>query len=541
MKTKLISFLLLIAVFPVLFSCKDDLEELNSDPNGFTTASDGSLLNGVIESLVLSGNEQFYIFNEILYKETQLAALTKSAWGNASIGIEDVWGNYYGTLTEIRELERRFNDKPGETPGLNNMKAIVKILLAYKTFKVTDYFGDIPFTQAGYGFQSLEYLHPKYDTQKSIYYTLLDDLKWANDSINISDVGEPFATFAIFDKLFNGNMLKWKKFANSLRLRYAMRMSEKEPQRAGDIIRDILDNDLPVLKGYDLASAVLESACLFPAATGFKNSSLNWSFREHNNLRMGSNIWHILSAHDSTNGSGIFDPRCFIYFEGNKDDKWIAYPQIPSASTPASGGIPYGGHRDDEANFFFKGDCYFSPFNYFIVRDEDYMPIILMTGAEVHFIKAEAYFRGIGVAVDKDKASIEYMNGLNASVDWWKMIASTLKLPVSGLKFSDKVVIPSNINAASVLSHYGFWNAASEEQKLEFIYLQRWLDAFRQPSEAYAEARRTMKTPREGDPIRHFRLPYPQSEVTYNSANWNAAVQSQGGDAPEVKIWWIPD
>ncbi len=59
-------------------------------------------------------------------------------------------------------------------------------------------------------------------------------------------MAEPFVTFKAFDKLFNGDMLNWKKLANSLRLRYALRMSEKEPQVAGLVISDVIENNKPV-------------------------------------------------------------------------------------------------------------------------------------------------------------------------------------------------------------------------------------------------------------------------------------------------------
>jgi hypothetical protein len=153
---------------------------------------------------------------------------------------------------------------------------------------------------------------------------------------------------------------------------------------------------------------------------------------------------------------------------------------------------------------------------------------------------AEAYFRGIGVAEDKMAADIEYMNGINASVEWWMNLSTRLRLPISGVTFQSKITIPSNLKAASVLMHFGSWIATSEEEKLQFIYTQRWLDAFRQPWEAYAEARRTGMTPREGDPINHFRMPYPPSESQYNLANMNAAIAAQGGDNPQVKLWWVP-
>jgi len=533
--------LLLLVLTTIIVSCKKNFDEINTDPHGFTTASDGSLFNSIVQSLILTGDEQMYINNEILYKQTQQAALTKEAWGNFTLGTEAMWKNYYLTLPNFRELESRFDAMPVTGESMN-MKAMLKIMLAYKTFKMTDVFGDMPFSKAGFGFQTLDYLQPPFDSQESIYLFLLDDLKWCDEHIDVSAVTtEPFPTFAAFDRLFLGDMEKWQKLANSLRLRYAMRMSEKEPDLTGEIIRDIVDNHRPLILGFDFITYVGESACLWPAAMGFKNESLNWSFREHQNLRMGSNVWHQLSRHDSTDGSGIFDPRAFIFFEGNNLNKWVAYPQIPDASTPPSGGIPYGAHRDGAGSFSIKGEgCIYSPFDYFIVRDEDFMPIPLFLGAETHFILAEAYFRGIGLPVDHAQADIEYMNGINASVVWWMEVAGNSKLPLSGLKFSDMVTIPENLNAASVLTVFGSWNASSDEEKLEFIYTQRWLDAFRQPWEAYALARRTGKTPREGEAIHHYRLPYPPSEVEYNSANWAAAVNNQGGgDTPEYKIWWI--
>lgn len=532
-----------LIILPLLFtlaSCTKDFEEINTNPQGFTTASDGSLFNGVIESLVLTGNEQFYINNEILYKQTQLAALTKEAWGNYTIGTEALWENYFKILPSVRELEKRF-DEAEPSASITNMKAMLNIVFAYKTLKMTDLFGDMPVSKAGYGFQSLEDLHPKYDTQRDIYLSMLDKLKVADSLINDTAVQvEPFLSFKSFDKLFKGDLSMWRKFANSLRLRYAMRMVNRDPEIAGNIISDIIGNNRPVLLGYDFTSPVLESACLWPAAAGFKNESLNWSFREHNNLRMGTNLWHQLSANDNADGSGIFDPRAYIFFEPDGNNLWTPYPQLPDNTTPSSGGVPYGEHRDDAGNFNIKGEnCIYSPFNYFLIRDQDYMSIIFITGAEVHFIKAEAYFRGIGVAQDRDMADIEYMNGINASVEWWRKVAESSQLPLSGLKFRDMVSIPQNLNAAKVLMHFGSWNATTDEEFLGFIYTQCWIDMFRQPWDAYALARRTGMTPREGDALNHFRMPYPPSEKQYNTENCNEAISRQGGDSPQSKLWWV--
>ena len=167
-------------------------------------------------------------------------------------------------------------------------------------------------------------------------------------------------------------------------------------------------------------------------------------------------------------------------------------------------------------------------------------PFPIITGAEIHFILAEAYFRGIGLAQDPDQADVEYMNGINTSIEWWTNVADNSKLPSSGLTFPSQIQIPSNLGSFSVLNVFGSWNATTDEEKLAFIYTQRWLDAFRQPMEAYALSRRTGMTPREGAPINHYRLPYPPSEVEYNTSNWADAVANQGGDTPETKLWWIP-
>lgn len=537
------SFLVLILLSVILnISCTKDFEDTNKNPASFTTASDGSLLNDVISSLQLGWNEQFYINNEILYKQTQMASLFKEAWGNSTIGTEEIWANYYKNMPNIRELQRRFaNATP--SPALNNMNAMVKILLAYKTFKVTDMFGDIPYFDAGYGFMDVSKLRPKFDSQRNIYLSLLDELKWADENIDPAATGEPFASFKSFDKLFFGDISKWRKFANSLRLRYAMRMSEKEPVIAGQIIADIINNDKPVLVGCNFSGAVLEAAAIYPYLCGYKNEGKIWSFREHRSLRMGSNMWHQLSSHDSTNGSGIFDPRAYLFFDTNGDNKWVPYPQIPNGSTPAESGVPYNEQRNTIGGYAIKGNslnpCLFSPFNYFLISDEDYVPDLLMTGAEVHFIKAEAYMRGIGVAQDEGNASNEYLSGIQASLTFWRNTLSKTSLFIDGTKFDTLVKIPSYLTLTYLQNKIGFWNFTTAEEKLKMIYTQEWIDFFRQPAESYALVRRAFgKLPREGSPLQYFRFVIPPSEVAYNQANWISTYSSQG-DLTTTKVWWM--
>ena len=76
-------------------------------------------------------------------------------------------------------------------------------------------------------------------------------------------------------------------------------------------------------------------------------------------------------------------------------------------------------------------------------------------------------------------------------------------------------------------------------QLLEKVYAQRWIDAFRQPWEAYALTRRTQLTPVEGERAIHYRIEYPASEAENNPENWSDQIAKMGGDSEQVKVWWI--
>lgn len=526
MKYKIHTF----AIILFLASCTKDFEDTNRNPYFPTQTDIGPLLNTVIESLKLGWNEQFYLHNENIYGVTQLAAKTGVGFDNPNIGTEEVWGNYYKALAHIRAIEQKLTElNVTDETALDNVRAQLKVLMAYKTFRVTDMFGDMPFFDAGKGFESLEYLRPKFDTQEAIYKHLLEELKWVEDHINldlnpVTPTGVPYESLGQFDNLFNGNMLLWKKFANSLRLRHAMRMVEKDPAFATPIIQEIIEGNLQVIeRGEDVVMS--------PQAQEWVNESVNWSFAEHEKLRMGTTIWNELSENDNSNGSGIFDPRARIFFETNNADEWVAYPNVPDANTPAEGGIPYEQHRDN--NYTIKGAAnLFSPFNYYLIRDDKTIPEIILTAAEVNFIKAEAYERGLGVAANTFTADNEYTLGVVNSVLFWQNIAANSTI------WANKPTLLTEGEAFAFAYHprmvYG-----TSTNKLGQIYKQLWLDAFRQPWEAFALWRRTGATPREGDAPAFYRFPYPPTEGTNNPEQYATQVGKMGEDSRSVKVWWM--
>lgn len=523
-------YLLVVSLIIGISSCEKGFEELNQNPFFPTETDIGPLFNKTIESLKLGWNEQFYMHNEYLYGKTQLAALTAETFQNVDIGTEEMWTNYYSTLAIIRDIERRLTELELEQDPetLNNVKAQLKILLAYKTFRLTDLFGDIPFFDAGKGFEGLDYIEPKFDSQEDIYKSLLNDLKWAAENINTlsspeTEAGDPFISFGSFDNLFFGDMLRWQKFANSLRLRHGLRMVEKDLEFANAIFQEILENDLPIISDG-------EDVIMRPSEQSWEREGSHWSFREHNKLRMGSNIWNQFSENDEANGSGIFDPRAKIFFETNNLNEWAPYPQVDNQNATASGGTPYAGTRD--INHALKGtNNIYSPFNYYLIRDEDYIPEIIMTAAEIHFIKAEIYYRGLGVASDVGTTDLEYTLGIVASIDFWQNVSHNSEIWTN----SEPLLTIGDLFA---ISNHPRLLILDNPNKLELIYSQRWIDAFRQPWEAYSLERRTGQTPREGEALQQLRFKYPPSESINNPNEWMNQVGRMGGDEENVKVWW---
>lgn len=504
--------------------CDKDFEEININPSRPTSTFMEALFNGVVESLQLTWDGQFYVDNEILYPATQLGALTAEEWSNTALGIDAIWNNYYYSLKNIRELELRFDNYSGEQEELVNVKAMTKILLAYKTFKITDLFGDIPFFDAGKGNQDLKFLKPKYDSQEDIYKFLLEELEWAANNINLNTGeltagGNTLYSFGTYDALLNSDMRLWIKFANSLRLKHALRMVEADSEYAIPIVNEIISENLPVLESG-------EDVMLKPVVLGYTKESTHWSFREHKNLRMGTTIWDAMQG-----GMADSDPRLPIFFDVNNDLEWAPYPNVlaPGTTRPTEGGIPYGSQRD--GGYAIRGiDNNFSSFQYYLIRDENDIPEILMTAAEVRLHKAEAILRGFVPGQDQFIADTEYAIGINESLKFWNREVASCTI------WEPKPTISSN-------DIFGYSSRptvslSSNDFDINFIYRQKWIHYFRQPAEAFALARRTGATPREGAALNYNRLKYPASEANFNTENYQEQIAKMGGDENEVKLWW---
>ena len=543
-------------------ACTKDFEEMNENPFAPPGTTVEALFNGVIGSLQQSMNEQFYLQNEIWYPETELGALISESWGNSQIGITNLWENYYYMLANIRELERRFDagtEEVGDTAVYNKVRAQLIVLKAYQTFKVTDIFGDIPYTEAGHIWDNnTTGMKPKWDSQESIYKSLLDELLWSRNVLSNDTIATPSGNEFYklpYEVLLNNNYTLWAEFANSLILRHGLRMYDKDPDFATPFLVDAYHFIYSQMNSSG-GTATGGGICLWPSVLG-TNWDTNWSFREHKHLRMGETIWSCLSSTDDMNGSGIYDYRTFLFFDTNHktdsfpDGAWKPYPQIHTSETPTEGGSPYAQSRD--GSYTFKGpSCLFSPFNYYLTRDERYVPQILVTYADVLFMKAEIEVRNIGGITPPLNADESIRSGVYQSFLFWThMPDQTTRWTYRYPQYTNYIGTVSDIwawsnNMAANVMNYAVWMNpeydSSQEFYLKMIYQQRWLNLFRQPWEAWALARRTFATPTTTNhaKLTSFRMEYPQKEVEYNYENYTTqTAQMSLGDSRQTPVWWM--
>ena len=225
MKKKL--FIILAAV-AVLASCSDKVyEEINTDPTKAANINPASQLTYA----------ELQIFGDMNYVDVHRLytfAFTQhlmGCWNTTNYGgqhrsddneMSRPWNNLYPAA--IRNLTDGIENTKSDSTQVN-VHAALRIFRVYVGGLLVDYYGDIPFSEAGLAYLSGN-SKPKYDTQDSLYLYFFQELK---DAAALFDIN---ANAITSDPLFNGDINKWKTFANSLRLRYAMRISDILPEKA---------------------------------------------------------------------------------------------------------------------------------------------------------------------------------------------------------------------------------------------------------------------------------------------------------------------
>jgi len=529
-------FIYLLAGLIVWCSCTKNFQQLNASHDKPSSTTISPLMNGVISTLFLRGQEQASIHNDYYYPITQLAATTSASGYVLANGVNDIWNDYYSTLQNISLIQDKIN-AVSDKESMRNIQAILYILKAYKTFRVTDQFGDMPYFNAGKAYTgSVSNFRVAYDPQQLIYDSLLADLSWAVKNINlnssaVTSSGNPYVTLGSYDVLFGSNMSRWLKFANSLRLRHAMQMVEKDPATATPIIQDALSGTAPLIdSGNDVA--------MWPASLGGYDLWVRWwSFSSGGAgfVRMSSTMWNLVA--DDNTDAAIFDPRANLFVTTNQAGSWA--PFVIGTSSGDAVNAYYSATDPTQ-----KNDCLYSPLNWYLVRDEWYIPELMMTEAEVHFLKAEAYARGLGVGQSLTSAETEYKAGITSSIIFWYNVAAN----TNNASVNWKAVAPAPPTSAQMDALFSNPKVAftgTNADAVTKIYAQEWLSYFRQPWLAFNLMRRTGNTPidpKSNPPSGYttfYRLPYAQDEAVNNTDNYNTQISKIGGNNSNVKVWWM--
>ncbi|GHB56169.1 SusD/RagB family nutrient-binding outer membrane lipoprotein [Persicitalea jodogahamensis] len=467
-------------------SCTKDFDELNTNPNSPTQIGAQYLLPSGIESSVdryWGGRARFERLN-IDAAELYVQHFTRNIYSNEGDNfsvspalVANNWKSFYNdALLNFQRIIIQAG--PNGTQPNANYEGVALVMRSWVFSLLTDMYGPIPYTEALAGTSETPIYKPAYDPMEKVYAGLLNDLKIANEKLSVS--GPAIAG----DILYAGNILKWKKFANSLRLRLANRQAAKKPAESKAIMAEILGDATK----YPIFTSNADNAALQTTSVLPSNNEWNQVM-----VQDGRTDWNISSTlADKLNALG--DSRITVYANPNKDGKYQGH----SNGLPDAIATSYLATSSTIGSYFVKVDA----------------PEVIMTYSELNLILAEA-------ALDGDitgDAKAYFEKGVTASFTQYG-------LTVPGDYFT-KV------------------GAVTREKVLE----QKWIALFGQGIEAWIEKRRTgfpkfpafdSRAVLDNDGIMPTRFPYPNSEYSLNQTNVEAAVGLIGGtNDMKTKLWW---
>ncbi|MEO6719844.1 MAG: SusD/RagB family nutrient-binding outer membrane lipoprotein [Ferruginibacter sp.] len=483
---KLLTFFIAFAFLLGINACTKDFEQINTNPRIVTQqiADPTLLLTGVQK------NSMFGLMDGDGRLEAYSGYVGNDALGN--VFAKGPWDEPFATffqsyIININEAIRLSKDDP----KLANVNAFSRIWRVWLYGRLTDLYGDVPYTQAGLNVNEVN-VTPQYDTQESIYTDLLKELKEAAAVLKLSVADR--VNMGSKDLIYGGKVDNWIRLANSLRLRLAMRISYKAPAIATANVAEVISDDLIISNNQNAVLLAGNSS----AALANRNPYYNGIAGGAKEFR-----WASFTVVETLNKMN--DPRVkrFVDLSSVGDYFGLAL-NLSSAEKAVNLGRP-NFSSSALGDIIWRSDVRFT----------------LMNASETYFLRAEAALRGI----TSENAQALYAQGIGLSLD----------------NFSVDPIDKTNYLASSAATLSG-----TPEDKLERIIVQKWLGNYFQFEEAYAEFRRTgypriwtgsAPSSTAGEIPR--RLQYPLSEYTSNGVKIAEAVSRlSNGDSYTSKIWW---
>lgn len=533
---------ILCLTFVLVVSACHDLDELNINPNGpAPETADLNLLMptiivGVGQNVVDLGFGDIAGVMQHTQKDGWSGGHNDYDWNNNSKS----WSGYYGILRNVEEFRKK-----AVANGYEFHEGVALVMKAYTFGLITDLWGDAPYSDATKAEESSEFFKPSFDPQRDIYLGILADLETANTLLSKSS-SEYENINATQDVLYGGDVSKWRKFANSLALRYYMRLSEKEPGIAQGGIETIASDPAT----YPLITTASEDATVsyvgsspgdsWPSNTAFDPDPSGAYMR----IKLASTLVEALQALD--------DPRLGV---------WANKIEIPLVLVPGTDvDRIVDGKREVSQDIV---DAYEDAWNLGVDYDPEYVgippsvfaapqynlnpnldqgvynphasqlndiykeasgPLLLMrlmSAAEVHFILAEAALYGWAPGTPED----HYAAGIQQSFNAWGV----------GSEFDDYIV-------------------GAPYTGLESIIQQKWIASWTAAAESWFDYRRTgFPDLQSGESAKREKLPlrfyyHFDDEISKNTANADIAIgrleptQYKGADVSNNSGWskmWV--
>ncbi|MDR7131309.1 hypothetical protein J2X69_003670 [Algoriphagus sp. 4150] len=478
------SIAILLLTFGTMTSCTGDFEEINTNPNDPLSVPPSLLLPNAIQVVAdrYWGHSTRFERLNIDAAMCWIQHLSRNIYINAEGDSYEIpltissgtWNNLYNEA--LINFERvKILSAPGGAYENANYVGIAMVMQSFTYAYLTDVFGPIPYSEALKGTAEEAINSPKYDSMEEVYAGILADLAEANDLLSTSGPA------VVGDILFNGEIMDWKRFANSLALRIANRQAVKKPAESREIMTRILADPAkyPIIENNSQAAELIHSD-----AIGSRNKMFD-VFSTRSDWNISTTLIDKLLALD--------DERITVYAQPIGDGSYLG---LPNGLTDAAA---------DKINASRIGVKYITPT----------APSVLMTYAEVEFIKAEAALDG-----DIDGDATEFLES----------------------------AIRASFNQQGLTMPSDYMSRIGGVTK-ETIMTQKWIALFGQGVEAWNEYRRTgypvMPAPHPSSAFSNngvlpTRIEYPTSEYSLNKANLDEGVSKLGGsDNMRTPLWWV--
>jgi hypothetical protein len=505
-----------IAAISVIIAsgCTKNFEELNTDPNSVTVNNYNPVYNLTRAQLEYTGNSDFSYETwrvNIIYCGMMMQQLANASWYAGDKYIQnDAWVNAYFDVA-YRDQVKYVVDLMKITQGkaqLANLYQIARILKVMIFHRITDIYGEIPYTEAGLGYYDRIFT-PKYDQQNAIYDDLLKELDEAAQALDPSK-DKPGSGDLIYRNAPN-TIQQWKKLAYSMMLRLGMRLTKADPAKAKTWVE----------KAYaaGLFTSNADNAYIIHDASGGRST-----------VNRNSNI--LAGEWNATGNGEVFLSKTFIdFFKNNSDPRlmWISKVKGTGDITPANQvGLPNGYDQNGGATDVSHAPGWSGSLNNFSTIRADILlklngPTFLVTYAQDELLLAEAAKRGWNVGAN---AATHYANGITAAMQQ--------------LAQYDASAVVTSAAATAYLT------ANPYADSFDQINTQYWAACFLDWYETWANWRRSGSPALV--PVNYVgnatggqiprRMLYPASEASANGANYQQAISRQGANTFLTRIWW---